>query len=349
MHPRRMIDWLSRVEDGAPFHEDECPAFCEWLLDEGVSSGAKADCLIALHRRGETSSEIAAFVATLLRHAVDPGIDRASTRGPLVDVCGTGGDRRGLFNVSTATMFVVAGAGASVVKHGNRGITSKCGGADVLVALGVKIDTPPAAAAGILARAGAVFLFAPLYHPAFKAVGEARRIAAERGSRTIFNILGPLLNPARPRFQLAGVFDPSLLGTYAEAMMLLGTESAWIVHGGEGEDELSILAPSRVVTIQRGHRHEMVINPADFRESEPNAAELVGKSAEENAALIRGILDGSVRHSARDMVLLNAAGALTACGIADDLASGLAKASEAVDSGAAQDVLARLQSATADS
>src|SRR4029453_7037590 len=196
---------------------------CDSLFDESVELSARADFLRALHVKGETASEVAGFVNVLLKRS------RRTLLGPgLLDVCGTGGDRAGVFNVSTAVMFVATACGARVVKHGNRGITSKCGGADVLEALGVRIDLPPETA---LEEAGCCFLFAPLFHPAFKTVAPVRKVLAEEGSATIFNLLGPLLNPARPEFQLAGVFDGKLLPLYAEAFKLLGRKSGWAVHG----------------------------------------------------------------------------------------------------------------------
>lgn len=212
----------ARAAESIPLDPAEIEAVCTLLLDESQPVDQRATFLGTLHRRGETPAEIAAFVDILLRRAVPfPG----SGEGCL-DVCGTGGDKAGFFNISTTTMFVAAGAGARIIKHGNRGITSKSGGADVLEALGVRIDTTPDEAATALDHAGCCFLFAPAWHPAFKAVVPVRKLLAEQGSASIFNMLGPLLNPARPDYQLAGVFDPALVATHADVFKNLGRKRA---------------------------------------------------------------------------------------------------------------------------
>ena len=180
------------------------------LLDESVAVDQKAAFLESLSSKGETPAEIAAFVTEFLRHAVRPPVNLADLSGPSIDVCGTGGDKLNLFNVSTTSMFILAAGGVVVVKHGNRGITSKCGGADVLEALGIRIDLPPEQFAETVAAEKVGFMLAPQYHPAFKAVVPVRKLLAEKGVRTIFNLIGPLLNPVQPDYQLVGVFDSSL-------------------------------------------------------------------------------------------------------------------------------------------
>lgn len=315
------------------------------LLDESVAPETKAGFLAALSRRGETAAEIAAFAKAFLERAVVPVIDRGTVAGPMIDVCGTGGDKLDLFNISTTTVFVLAGCGVAVVKHGNRGITSKSGGADVLAALGIDIETPPEDCGRCLAEVGATFLFAPRYHPAFKAVAPARKILGDAGQRSIFNLLGPLLNPARPEFQLIGVFDPAIGPVFAEILSKLGRRSAWVVHGrtetGAGMDEISTLGPTSLW--DGPNRVESTIIPSSLGLAPATTADLRGGDAAENAAILTGILDGSIRGARRDIVLLNAAAGLLICGIVDDLAEGLARAGEAIDSGAALDVLKRWQ------
>ncbi len=325
--------------------ESDIASACECLLDEKESVSSRAAFLRALHLKGETPGEIAGFVRVLLLRALRPSI---SGNG-LLDLCGTGGDKLGLFNVSTASMFVVAACGVRVVKHGNRGITSKSGGADVLEALGVRIDHPPARAGAILDQAGCLFLFAPHYHPAFKAVVPVRQALAAEGSPSIFNILGPLLNPAVPDFQLAGVFNESLLPIYAGTFGLLGRLRAWAVHGqadGRGLDELSTLGPTRVLSVGQGTVDEFLIHPGDLGISPPSLDDLRGGAASHNAALILDILSGPGTGPAADIVLLNAAAALVVAGRAAALPDALSLAREALRSGAAGEVLARLRAAS---
>ena len=310
---------------------------CESLFDESVELAERADFLRALHAKGETASEVAGFVDVLLNRS------RRTLLGPgLLDVCGTGGDRAGVFNVSTAVMFVAAACGARVVKHGNRGITSKCGGADVLEALGVRIDLPPETA---LAAAGCCFLFAPLFHPAFKTVAPVRKVLAEEGSATIFNLLGPLLNPARPEFQLAGVFDGKLLPLYAEAFKLLGRQCGWAVHGSGGLDEVSTLGPSEIHALEDGAIRHFVIRPEDLDVAPARIEDLRGGHAQENAESLEAILLGKDVGPRRDMVVLNAAWSLVVSRRAPDLPAAMTMAASALDDGSAHDVLQRLRKA----
>lgn len=315
--------------------EAEVALACEGLFDESRPLAERADFLRALRDKGETPHEIAAFVRVLLARAIQPDLG-----GGLLDVCGTGGDKAGLFNVSTAVMFVAAACGARVVKHGNRGITSKCGGADVLEALGVRIDQPPERA---LHAAGCCFLFAPAYHPAFKAIAPVRKALAEEGTTTVFNMLGPLLNPALPDFQLAGVFHPGLLATYAEVFRLLGRTRAWAVHGAGGLDEVSTLGPSQVHAVDGGDIRVSEIRLEALNIPPAALADLRGGTAAENASLIEDLLRGRLHGPKRDIVLLNAACALVVAGRAADVRGGLESASEALDAGRGMDVLRRLR------
>jgi anthranilate phosphoribosyltransferase len=310
---------------------------CNSLFDERVELSERANFLRALHVKGESASEVAAFVDVLLTRS-----RRTLLGSGLLDVCGTGGDRAGVFNVSTAVMFVATACGARVVKHGNRGITSKCGGADVLEALGVRIDLPPETA---LAAAGCCFLFAPLFHPAFKSVAAVRKVLADEGSATIFNLLGPLLNPARPEFQLAGVFDGKLLPLYAEAFKLLGRKCAWAVHGAGGLDEVSTLGPSEIHALEDGAIRHFVIQPEELDVAPARVEDLRGGEAQENARSLEAILLGNDRGPRRDMVVLNAACALVVAGRAHDIPGGMTIAAGALDDGSAHDVLQRLRKA----
>jgi anthranilate phosphoribosyltransferase len=310
---------------------------CESLLDESVKLSERADFLRALHVKGETAAEVAAFVDVLLTRS------RQAVLGPgLLDVCGTGGDRAGIFNVSTGVMFVATACGARVVKHGNRGITSKCGGADVLEALGVRVDLPPETA---LEAAGCCFLFAPRFHPAFKTIAPVRKMLAEEGSATIFNLLGPLLNPARPEFQLAGVFEGKLLPLYAEAFKLLGRKSGWAVHGSGGLDEVSTLGPSEIYALEDGAIRQFIIRPEDLDVATARIEDLRGGEARQNAESLEAILLGKDVGPRRDMVVLNAGCALVVAGRAHDLPAAITMATGALDDGSAHDILQRLRKA----
>ncbi len=316
-----------------------------WLLDENVAPDEKADFLGALHRRGETPAEVVALAETMLEHAVP--FDVPDDLRPVIDVCGTGGDKLGLFNISTAVMFVAAGAGARLVKHGNRGITSKSGGADVLEALGLPVDLPVERLQDMLGEAGAVFLFAPCFHPAFKAVAPARKLLAERGQPSVFNMLGPLLNPSRPEGQLAGVFNESLVDLYADVLPGLGRERAWVVHGKAGDtgvmDEISTLGPTLIAKVSGEKTTRDTVTPADLGVPAAALEALRGGDAPANAQLLSEMLRGERRGAARDIVAVNAAAALIVAGLTDDWAEARERAEESIDSGAAEQVLKRMR------
>ncbi len=334
---------IEKLKSGVELDFPEITESCSGLLDESVPVPIRADFLRALNRKGETPAEIAGFARTFLELAVRPALPAL----PAVDVCGTGGDRLGLFNISTAAMFVAAGAGARVVKHGNRGITSRSGGADVLEALGVRIDLPPERAGDALEAAGCCFLFAPLYHPAFKLVAPVRKQLASEGSPSVFNLLGPLLNPARPLFQLTGVFNPDLLDAYAATFRLLGRQRAWAVHGlagAVGMDEVSTLGPTRVHEADGSGQRAFDIDPTGMGFAPASLDDLRGSDAEGNALLITQILAGEGPRPTRDIVALNAACALAVSGIADGIPEALAAARESITSGAARAALEALRS-----
>ena len=226
-----MLELTELLESGNNLSQSQIAMAAEALLEENDDTATKTEFLKALSAKGETPAEIATFVEAFLKHAVDPGFGPEDCKGPTIDVCGTGGDKLDLFNISTASVFVLAGGGLTVLKHGNRGITSKSGGADVLEELGVPIDLPVHALRECVLEHGAGFLFAPLYHPAFKAVVPVRKVLAEEGIRTVFNLIGPLLNPVRPDYQLVGVFDSAFTSPFAEILGRLGRKRAWAVHG----------------------------------------------------------------------------------------------------------------------
>jgi len=336
-----------KIQPGTELQADDVRLAAKALTDPDVSAESKADFLRALAKRGETPSEIAGFVEVFLTLAIQPEIDRTRLRGPMLDVVGTGGDHLNLFNVSTTAMFILAGAGVCVTKHGNRGVTSKSGGADVLEALGVRIDLPPDRVARSIETIGLGFLFAPIYHPAFKAVAPARQLLASQGQRSMFNLLGPLLNPARPDHQLIGVFDETWAAPFAEILRRLGRTSAWIVHGTagrkQGMDELSTLGPNTVCQLSHQLISETTIRPSDLGISKPKLSDLAGGDAVTNADILEGILNGSVQGPKRDLACLNAAAGLVVTGLAPDLMAGLALANQSIDRGAAHASLRAMQ------
>ena len=340
-----MKSWTEQVGTGQTLSAAEVAEVAEELLSAASSDEDKADFLEALHTRGETPDEIKAFAEAFLRHA-EP-FEVPSDLGPLLDVCGTGGDKLGLFNISTAVMFVAAGAGAKLAKHGNRGITSRSGGADVLEALGVPVDLPSDRLCGMLEEAGAAFLFAPRFHPAFKAVGPARKLLAARGRASIFNMLGPLLNPARPSRQLTGVFSEALLPLYAEVLPGLGRDRAWVVHGKAGDhgvmDEISTLGPTIIEKVESGARSTETMTAGDWGVRAGTLDELRGGDALENAVILEEILSGARRGAAREIVQVNGAAAIIVAGLCEDHAEALERTAESIDSGAASKVLVTMR------
>ncbi len=318
-----------------------------FLLSSDIEDQVKAEFLTALHDKGETAEEIAAFVRALMKRAVDPMVDPAEMPGPMIDVCGTGGDGLDLFNVSTTVAFVVAAGGAVVVKHGNRRVTSSCGSADVLEQLGVPIDLPPEQLRESLKRNGVGFLFARQYHPAFRALAEMRQRLARQNVRTIFNALGPLLNPARPSRQLIGVFDPRLTRIFAAVLRELRHERAWIVHGlGDNEtgiDDISVSGATTVAELIDDKITSAVLDVSWLGIPRSPIAELQGGDARENAATVDGILSGKISGAKRDLTIVNAAGGFVVAGLARDLKEGIELAREEIDSGRALEKLRALQ------
>ena len=299
--------------------------------------------------KGETVEEIVGFAEAIRAAAAPLGlrpnhtVDVSGTeRDALVDTCGTGGDASGTFNISTATALVVAGAGVRVAKHGNRSVTSKCGSADVMEALGVNINLPPARLAGCLHQVGIAFLFAPAMHSAMKYVQSARR---ELRLRTVFNLLGPLTNPAHASAQVVGVYSAALVEKLAEALSMLGLHRALVVYGLDGLDEITITGPTRIAEVREGTIRTYEVTPEEFGMRRGTIDDISGGDAAANATIIRDILAGK-RSARRDVVLLNAAAALVAAGKADHLTDALPLASKSIDSGAAAEKLQRLMEFT---
>lgn len=333
---REIEQQLQQGKDLSPAQVKTVAAF---LLDASPEPETKVAVLRALAKKGETPAEIATFVNEFLAQAVDPQIDAATLPGPMLDVVGTGGDKLNLFNVSSTAMFILAAGGVCVVKHGNRGITSKSGGADVLESMGVKINLPPADLARSVQEVGFGFIFAPLYHPAFKAVAEARKKLAAEGQRSIFNILGPLLNPARPAHQLVGVFEEKLVPVFADILKQLGRKAAWVVHGstddGRGMDELSTIGRNKVASLADHKIEMMTLNPADYGFAKASLADLAGGEVTENAEILEGILAGRLKGAKRDLAVLNAAAGFVITGKAKHLTEGRALAEDLINRGAA--------------
>jgi anthranilate phosphoribosyltransferase len=349
-----ILDALRRIANQRQsLSREEAQTVMTEVLTGQCSDAQIAALLVALHMKGETVEEIVGF-AEAIRAAAVPlelhassvldasgtGRDalRNSLRNSLIDTCGTGGDASGTFNISTATAFVVAGAGVRVAKHGNRSVTSKCGSADVMEALGVNINLPSAQIAACLEQVGIAFLFAPAMHSAMKHVQTARR---ELRLRTVFNLLGPLTNPARATCQVVGVYSADLVEKLAEALSMLGLRRALVVHGCDGLDEITITGPTRIAEVREGQVRSYEVTPEEFGLQRATLEDISGGDAAANAALIREVLSGK-KSARRDVVLLNAAAALVAAGQADHLRDAVPFAAQAIDSGAAMTKLEAL-------
>ena len=296
-----------------------------------ILSGKATDAMIgafmgALATKGETFEELAGAARAMRRKATRI----QTTASVVVDTCGTGGDRAKTFNISTTTAFVLAGCGVTVAKHGNRSVSSQCGSADLLEALGVKLDVDPEIVEEAIGQIGIGFLFAPLYHSAMRFAASARQ---EIGLRSIFNMLGPLTNPAGANCQLLGVYAPQLTEMFAHALRQLGSKSAMVVHGHDGLDEISVCAPTRVTELKSDVIQTYDIHPEQFFGQLADPAELAGGSPKENARITRNILEGE-SGPRRDVILLNTSAALITAGLAPDLGQGIGMAEQAIDTGA---------------
>jgi anthranilate phosphoribosyltransferase len=346
-----ILDAIQRIANQRePLTREEARAVMSEVLSGKCTDAQIAALLVALHMKGETVEEIVGFAEAIRAAAAplaihrDPAVEVSDTgRDALVDTCGTGGDASGTFNISTAAAFVVAGAGVRVAKHGNRGLSSKCGSADVMEALGVNVNLPPKRVAACLQQVGIAFLYAPAIHSAMKHVQTARR---ELRLRTVFNLLGPLTNPAGASAQVVGVYSIDLVEKLAEALRMLGLHRALVVHGLDGLDEITITGPTRVAEVREGRVRTYEVTPEEFGFERGSLQNISGGDAAANAAIIRDLLAGkkSVR---RDVVVLNAAAALVAAAKADHLRDALPLATKSIDSGAAAKKLDALAGFTA--
>lgn len=340
-----IVEAIRKVVDRQDLTRDEAFSIMDAIMSGQTTDAQIAAFLTALRMKGETVEELIGF-ARVMREKVSFVKTRARVqtslsdtgREMLVDTCGTGGDATGSFNVSTATAFVVAGAGIPVAKHGNRSVSSLCGSADVVEALGVRLDLSPEGVGKCIDEVGIGFCYAPLLHKAMKYVMLARK---EIRIRTVFNILGPLTNPAKASAQVIGVYDGKLTEVMAEVLKELGTVRAFVVHGEDGLDEISTTGESRVAELRDGWMRSYMIRPEDFGLSRASLADLRGGSAADNAEIIRRILQGE-RGPKCDIVVLNAGAAIAAGGKAADIAEGIGMARKAIDSGAALEKLQRL-------
>jgi anthranilate phosphoribosyltransferase len=328
---------IKKVVENENLSREEAAEVMNGIMSGGATDAQIAALITGLRMKGETAEEISGFAEVMRAKAV---AITPKARG-LVDTCGTGGDLSHTFNISTTTAFVTAAAGVPVAKHGNRSVSSACGSADLLEALGVKIDVSPQTVADSIDEVGIGFLFAPSLHQAMKyAIGPRREI----GVRTIFNVLGPLTNPARAPFQVLGVYDPGLTEVMAEVLAALGAKRALVVHG-DGLDEMTTTGATRVSEVRDARVETYEIDARDLGLARARPEQLTGGSIEANVGITRAVLDGQ-EGAARDIVLLNAAGALLAAERVGDLKAGLEAAAQAIDSGRAAEVLAELATFT---
>ena len=353
-----MLNDLTRqLEAAVALGPQQVTAAVATLVDEAVPAEAKAGFLTALARKGETIEEIAAFARELRDRSVPVPLDAATRAGEVLDVCGTGGDRLNTFNISTTVALVCAAAGVTVAKHGNRAITSQSGSADMLEALGIPVELTPEQVAESLRTQRFAFLFAPKFHPAFKHIAPARKLCAERGQRTIFNFLGPLLNPARPTAQLIGVPRPELCEPMAKVLQSLGVRRGMVVCGevqrqtAKGEktepsahlDELSTLGETTIAEFYHDRGFAVSkLSPKDFPLQPATLKDLAGGDRAANAEIVRQLLAGNLHGPKRDAVLLNAGAALFIAGRTKSLTEGWLLAAETLDAGRAAAQLAVL-------
>ena len=328
-------DAIRKVVEGSDLSTHEAKGAMDAIMAGEATDAQIAAFITALRIKGETPEEITGFARTMR----DNCIRVQTTREPLIDTCGTGGDRLDTFNISTAAAFVAAGAGVGVAKHGNRSVTSKCGSADVLQALHIDIELPPEWVGRCIDEVGIGFLYAPLLHPSMKyAIGPRREI----GIRTVFNILGPLTNPAGAKRQIVGVYDPQLTEPLATALGSLGAERAMVVHGLDGLDEISTVGETQVSELRDGEVSTYTITPEDVGLERAKPEDLAGGEPDQCSRTLVEVLEGEAG-PARDVVLLNAAGAICVSGLAETLSDSLALAAESVDGGDALKALQALR------
>jgi anthranilate phosphoribosyltransferase len=328
---KELIEKLGRRED---LTTEEAAAAMRAIMRGEAAPAQIAGLLIGLTMKGERPSELVGFARTMRSEAVR----LSQPAGNVFDTCGTGGDRSGSFNISTAAALVLAACGVRVAKHGNRSVSSNCGSADVLEALGVHIAASPAVVERCLAETGVAFFFAPTFHPAMRHAAQARK---DLGVRTAFNLLGPLTNPAAPARQIVGVPRPELTELLARALLLLGAERAWVVHGADGLDELSTTGYTKVSECREGTVQTFYVHPAEYGLAKASPETLRGGDPQVNAVIVRDVLDGRAGPT-RDVVLLNTGAALFVAGAAASVREGIARAADAIDDGRARQVLQQL-------
>ena len=324
-------DALRKVAGGGALTEAEAERFLEKIMEGTVPPAATASLLTAMRLRGETVPEIVGFARAMRRFA-----EKVEAPEDVVDTCGTGGDAKGTINVSTAAAFVARGAGVTIAKHGNRAATSQAGSADVLEALGADIELGPEQVSGCIAATGIGFMFARTHHPAMRFVAPVR---AELPFRTIFNLLGPLTNPAGAKRQVIGVFDGAYVRPVAETLAELGAESALVVHGEDGMDEITVTTKTFVAEVRDGGIEEYEISPEDFGLSRHAPDGLLGGDAHLNARILRDVLSGKERGAAREVIQLNAGAAIYISGKAESLKEGVLQAEKSLESGTANEAL----------
>ncbi len=329
--------YIRKVVERQDLSSEEIKNLFDILMSGEATDSQIGAILTALRMKGETVEEISSAAQVMREKAIKvPVKDKTN----LIDTCGTGGDKVNTFNVSTITAFVVAGSGAKVAKHGNRSVSSKCGSADIMEALGVKIDLPPEKVAEVIETIGLGFLFAPIYHPAMKNVIRQRK---EIGIRTIFNILGPLSNPAEANYQLMGVYSKDLVEPLTKVLSTLGIERAFVVHGMEGLDEVSITTETLVGELDDGEINIYKVKPEDFGLKSANLSDIEGGDLEYNLKIALDILEGKDNSPKTDFVALNTAFALKAVGLVNDIKEGIELAKETIYSKKAFDVLEKLR------
>ena len=331
---------ITALLQGRDLSEAEAGAAMTEIMEGAATPAQIAGFVVALRAKGETTDEVAGLVRTMRNLS-----QQVQVSGEVLDTCGTGGDRSGTFNVSTAAAIVCAGAGVKVAKHGNRAASSRCGSADVLEALGVKIDLQPDGVARCIETAGIGFCFAPIFHPAMRHAATPRR---ELGVATIFNFLGPLTNPAGARYQALGVSDAKMLPKMVDALDRLGSKHVVAFQGHDGLDELSTAGPSRVLELVDGSTKEWTLDPGDLGFARSDLSEVAGGSADENAALVQEVLEGTPGPR-RDIVVLNAGAGLLAAGAAGTIEQGVEQAAAAIDNGGASRALELLVTTSNDS
>jgi len=324
--------FLAKLADGDKLTEDEARVAFSLIMSGGATPAQIGGFLMALRLRGETIDEISGAVAAMRAKMIAVPVTSET-----IDIVGTGGDKSGSYNVSTAAALVVAGCGVKVAKHGNRALSSRSGAADALKELGVNIDSPPALIARSIEQANIGFMFAPLHHPAMRHVGPTR---IELGVRTIFNILGPLCNPAGSLRYLIGVFAPQWLEPLAQSLIKLGSQSFWVVYGG-GMDEITTAGETQVVAYRQGELRRFILTPEEVGLARVDADALKGGNPQDNARALAALLQGE-SGAYRDIVLLNASAALLVAGKVDDLKNGIEMARQSIDSGAAKAALVKL-------